>query len=262
MKFLAASGILFRAPPITPRFKALLELPMRRMLRPLGIALAIFLLLSAVSSPLQAQIEHDPLERVNRTTHVFNRTLDKFFFKPLASSYQQLTPAFVRTGVKNFFRNLDDVRVTFNDLLQLEFRQAASDMGRFAVNSTVGIGGLIEVAQPVFKLEKNRQDFGMTLAHYGVGPGPYLVLPLLGPSTLRDAFGLGVDRLVEPIPAVDHVPTRNSLRLAGATDFRAKLLGFDDLIIGDDYLFIRGIYLQSRDYQINGGYTEVAFEDF
>jgi phospholipid-binding lipoprotein MlaA len=199
---------------------------------------------------------------LNRSTYQFNRVLDKFIFKPLATTYQQVTPALVRTGVKNFFNNLDDVRVTFNDLLQLNFQQAASDLGRFAVNTTVGVGGLIDVAGPGLGLDKNRQDFGMTLAHYGVESGPYLVLPLLGPSTLRDAFGFGIDPLVDPLPAVDHVQTRNSLMLGKAIDFRARMLSFDDLVMGDEYLFIRGAYLQQREYAIAGGYVEVAFEDF
>ncbi len=168
----------------------------------------------------------------------------------------------MQRGVSNFFNNLDDVRVTANDLLQLNFDQAAADFGRLAINSTIGLGGVFDVAGPGLGLEKNRQDFGMTLAHYGVESGPYLVLPLLGPTTLRDAFGLGLDASLDPVPNVDHVGTRNGLFAAEAIDFRASVLGFDDLIIGDDYLFIRGAYLQQRDYRINGGFTAVAFEDF
>ena len=253
---------IFKAQAVTPRFKPLLDLPMHRMPFTFGIALAIFLMLLAISSPVEAAIENDPLERMNRTTHSFNRTVDKFLLKPLAVTYKQLTPDIVKTGVNNFFNNLDDVRVTFNDLLQFKLEQAAADFTRLAINSTLGIGGIIDVAEPAFNLDKNHQDFGKTLAHYGVGSGPYIVLPLLGPSTVRDAFGLGFDSLVDPIPAVDHVESRNSLLAGKTVDFRARILHFDDLIIGDDYLFIRGIYLQHREYQINGGYVEVAFEEF
>ena len=253
---------IFKAHAVTPRFKPLLDLPMRRMLFPLGIALAIFLMLSAISSPLQAAGRNDPLERINRTTHAFNRTVDKFLLKPLAVTYKQLTPDIVKTGVNNFFNNLDDVRVTFNDLLQFKFEQAAADFTRLAINSTLGVGGIIDVAEPAFKLGKNHQDFGKTLAHYGVESGPYIVLPLLGPSTVRDAFGLGFDSFVDPIPAVDHVESRNSLRAGKTVDFRAGILHFDNMVTGDDYLFIRSIYLQNREYQISGGYVEVAFGEF
>ena len=210
----------------------------------------------------EAAAESDPLERVNRSTHSFNRSVDRFVFKPLAITYKKLTPAFVKTGVNNFFNNLDDVRVTFNDILQLELQQAVADFGRLAVNSTLGVGGLIDVAEPAFNLEKNYQDFGKTLALYGVPSGPYIVLPLLGPSTVRDAFSLGFDARLDPIPGVDHVESRNNLLAGKTVDFRARMLHFDDLIIGDDYLFIRGIYLQNREYQINGGYVEVAFGEF
>lgn len=248
--------------PVTPRFKALLDLPVRIMPRPLGIALAIFFIFVLASSPLQAAVDYDPLEPVNRATHSFNRVIDKILLKPLARTYQQLAPKFVKSGVSNFFGNLDDVAVTFNDLLQLEFKQAASDFGRLAVNTTVGMGGLFDVADAAFALEKNNQDFGQTLAHYGVESGPYVVLPFFGPSTLRDAFGMQFDALLDPVVGVDHVESRNGMLASKTVDFRADVLHVDDMIIGDDYLFIRGIYLQHREFEINGGYTEVAFDEF
>lgn len=245
-----------------PRFKALLDLPMLKVPFPFGIALAIFLILSALSSPVSAAAANDPLEKMNRVTYQFNSTLDRFIVKPLAVTYDRVTPAIVKSGVHNFFSNLDDVRVTFNDLMQFKFSQAASDFGRLAVNSTVGVGGLIDVAGPVLDLEKNRQDFGKTLAGWGVSPGPYLVLPFFGPSTMRDGFALGVDSLVDPIPAVDHTQTKNGLTMVKSTDFRADVLYFDDLVIGDEYLFVREFYLQYRENSINDEFVEVAFEEF
>ena len=247
--------------------KALLGLPMRTVPNPRGIALAFFLFLTlatllAAAAPAANAAVADPLESVNRASHQLNRSLDKWLVKPIASTYQRITPKPVRRGVGNFFRNLDDVRVSFNDLAQLRFGQAAADLGRFAINTTLGIGGLLDVAEPAFGLHKSRQDFGLTLAHYGVARGPYLVLPLLGPSTLRDAFGLGIDRLVQPVPNIDHVATRNALLATDTIEYRASVLSFDDLIIGDDYLFIRGAYLQQRDYANDGEFAEVAFEDF
>lgn len=244
------------------RFQVLLDLPMRRMSFPLDIALAIFLIMALFSYSVEAAVENDPLEDVNRVTYQFNRVVDRLLLKPLAVSYQQLAPTPVKKGLKNFFGNLDDVRVTFNDLLQLHFGQAAKDLTRIAINSTLGVGGLLNVADSMFDLEKNHQDFGKTLAHWGVGAGPYVVLPLFGPSTMRDSFGLGVDSLVDPLLAVEHVETRNSLLATKTVDIRASVLAFDNLISGDDYLFVRGAYLQYRDHEINGGFTEVAFEDF
>lgn len=246
----------------TPRFKALLELPSLRLSRSLDMALAIFLFFLLTSSPLYAAAEYDPFEKVNRVTYGFNVGVDRALLKPLASSYDRYTPTVAKTGIRNFFNNLDDVRVGVNDLLQLNFLQAAKDFGRFTVNSTVGLAGLFEVAEPALALKKNRQDFGKTLAHWGVGSGPYVVLPFLGPSTARDALGFGVDAAVDPLPAIDHVSSRNSLLATKSTDRRADFLSFDDLIIGDEYLFVRGIYLQSREYAVSGGHLEVAFDDF
>lgn len=225
----------------------LLEFPVRKTPSPRGVALAIFLLLGLASYVGAAEAaDSDPWEAVNRPTHEFNQALDRVLVKPLASTYQAVTPRFLRRGISNFFSNLDDVQVTINDLLRLDLPAAASSMGRLAVNSTVGVGGLFEVAQPLFGLHKTNQDFGLTLAHYGVDSGPYLVLPFIGPSTLRDALGFSVDMLVDPINQVDDVPTRNSLRVTQITSYRASVLSFDSLVVGDDYLFYREAYLQRR----------------
>lgn len=247
---------------VTPRFQALLELPSQRLSRHLDTALAVFLFLLLACSPVSAAAEYDPFEKVNRLTFGFNVVLDRAVLKPLARGYDAYTPKVAKAGVRNFFNNLDDVRVGINDLMQLNFAEAAKDFGRLAVNSTVGVAGLFDVAEPVLDLKKNRQDFGKTLAHWGVGSGPYLVLPIIGPSTARDALGFSVDAVVDPIPTIDHVPSRNSLLATKSTDSRADYLSFDDLVIGDKYLFVRGIYLQAREYAINDDYAEVAFEDF
>jgi phospholipid-binding lipoprotein MlaA len=244
-----------------PRCKLSLELSLRKMPLPIGIALAIFLLL-VVMSPSAHAADSDPFERVNRATYAFNDTFDKTLLKPIATGYSNYMPTVAKTGIRNFFSNLDEVRVTFNDLLQFKFLQAASDLGRFAINSTVGIAGLVDVAAPAFNLEKNKQDFGKTLAYWGAEPGPYLVLPFFGPSTVRDAFGVGFDSAVDPVFSADHVPSRNSLGVTETISLRTDYLNIDDLIIGDEYLFVRGAYLQAREYSIKGEYVEVAFEDF
>ncbi|PCI79555.1 MAG: hypothetical protein COB20_04535 [SAR86 cluster bacterium] len=247
---------------VTPRFQALLELPSQRLSRSVDMALAVFLFLLLTCSPAYAGTEYDPFEKVNRVTFGFNVALDRAVLKPLASGYDKYTPKVAKTGIRNFFNNLDDVRVGINDLMQLNFTQATKDFGRFVVNSTVGVAGLIDVAEPILALQKNRQDFGKTLAHWGVGSGPYLVLPVIGPSTARDALGFSVDTVVDPIQSIDHASSRNRLLATKSTDRRADFLSFDDLVVGDEYLFVRGIYLQSREYAVNGGYVEVAFDDF
>lgn len=229
------------------RIEPLLELPVHRVLSPRGTALAIFFLYLSLSVSSVAAAEHDPLENFNRSTHAFNQLIDRVLVRPLAVTYQNLTPRFIKRGVSNFFSNLDDVQVVANDLLRLDLPAAATTFGRLAINSTAGIGGLVEVASPVFGLRKTEQDFGLTLAHYGVQQGPYVVLPLLGPSTVRDALGLGMEALVDPINSVDDVGTRNSLRATQVVGYRTAVLAFDNLVVGDEYLFYREAYLQRRE---------------
>lgn len=251
-----------RTYPVTPRFKAILSLPMHTVFRPLGIALAFLLMLSVFSAPVQAAVANDPFERLNRTSHGFNKSLDRILFKPLALTYKQVAPIRMQRGVSNFFSNIDDVRVSLNDLLQLNFQQATADLSRVVINSSLGLGGVLDVADTKFGLDKNHQDFGKTLAHYGVESGPYLVLPLFGPSTLRDAFAVSIDRNIDGVANLSHVATRNSLNTSKAVDFRASVLSFDDLIVGDEYLFVKGAYLQQREFSINGNFRTVAFEEF
>ncbi|MCG8414669.1 MAG: VacJ family lipoprotein [Pseudomonadales bacterium] len=235
---------------ITAVSNAPIGLPMRPLPLPPGIALAIFFILGFYVQTAAAS--NDPLEPINRGTHEFNRVVDRIFMRPLARAYSSVAPPVVKKAVSNFFGNLNDVKVGFSHLAQLKLEKAAIDFGRVLVNSTVGVGGLVDVADSGFGLAKNNQDFGLTLAHYGMGSGPYLVLPFLGPSTLRDAFGQGIDLAIDPLRTLNHVPTRNSLSLTRASDFRSKLLHFDELIVGDSYLFLKEAYLQQREFQIDG----------
>jgi len=224
--------------------------------------MAFFLILLLTGSPLYAASANDPLEKVNRLTYSFNVGFDRALMKPLATSYDRYAPKPAQSGIRNFFSNLDDLSAGVNDLLQLKLSQAAKDFARFGINSTVGVAGIFDVAQPLFALEKNSQDFGKTLAHWGVGSGPYVVLPFIGPSTARDALGISVYASVDLIPSMDHVASRNGLLAAKTTDRRADFLSFDELIIGDEYLFVRGVYLQAREYAVHGEYPELAFDEF
>ena len=148
-----------------------------------------------------------------------------------------------------------------NDLLQLKVGDAVTDSGRFLVNSTVGIGGILDVASNL-GLERNEEDFGQTLGKWGVHSGPYVVLPVFGPSNLRDSFGLVLDTLFNPIQYQEESSIRFPLLLVENVDTRSSLLALDELIIGNKYLFLREAYMQRRDYLVNDGQVEDQFGSF
>lgn len=190
----------------------------------------------------------DPLEPLNRGIYKFNDTVDKAVLKPVATGYKEVLPSPVRTAVGNFFSNLDDVLVLLNDLLQFKLERAASDFSRLVWNTTVGIAGLIDIATPM-DLPKHNEDFGQTLGYWGVGNGPYLVLPFFGPSTLRDTVGLAVDGQFDPVMLHYPVPERNSAIAVHTIDNRSRLFDaekvFEEAAI-DRYIFLRDAYLQRR----------------
>lgn len=224
--------------------------------------LSIFLSSHTVSE----EINPDPWERWNRGVFTFNEYLDRYLLKPVAIGYKTVVPKPVDRGVSNAFRNIGEVRTVVNDMFQLKFTQAASDTGRIVVNSTIGIGGLFDVAGH-WGLERHREDFGQTLGYWNVAPGPYLVLPFFGPSTLRDSFGLGTDSFLanaleyDFVQEIDHVETRNQVIALNIIDTRAGLLAAEELIQGDKYSFIRDVYLQQRQYQVRDGVMEDPFLD-
>lgn len=190
----------------------------------------------------------DPLEPLNRTIFSFNEALDDVVLRPVALGYQAVVPELVRWMVSNAFSNLADVGTSANQLLQGKPLKAASDLGRFAINSIFGFGGIADVASEL-GLEKNREDFGQTLGVWGVGTGPYLVLPLLGPSTLRDGLALVVDYQTDPVSWISSDGRRNHARLLRVVDTRESLLRAGRLISGaalDKYLFVRDGFLQRR----------------
>lgn len=191
---------------------------------------------------------YDPLEPMNRGIYQFNDVVDKAVLKPVAQGYNAVVPDPVRTSVGNFFSNLDDLVVIANDLLQFKFHQAASDTTRLVFNSTFGILGLFDVATG-WDLPKHDEDFGQTLGYWGIGNGPYLVLPILGPSTLRDTIGRSADSHVDPIWQHNDVPERNSAAGINLVDTRARLLKVEKVVDDaalDKYIFIREGYLQKR----------------
>ncbi len=190
----------------------------------------------------------DPLEGMNRATFAFNDAVDKAVLKPVAQGYRAVTPGFAREGVSNAFNNVGDVAVAANNLLQGKPVDAASDLARLVVNSTLGILGLFDVASPM-GLEKHNEDFGQTLGRWGVGSGPYLVVPLMGPSTFRDAIGRPVDGYAGYFRYVKHVPTRNVLLASELIAVRESLLNASGSLEEaslDRYQFLRDAYLQRR----------------
>lgn len=217
----------------------------------LGMALA--------AAPVRAESEQDPWEGFNRAMFSFNETLDRYAVKPLAQGYRYVTPDIAEKGVSNVFDNLADIGNLVNNLLQLKFEAAGQTFARLTFNSTFGLLGLIDVATPM-GLQAQPEDFGQTLGYWGVGSGPYLVLPFFGPSTVRDGVAKPVDWLLDPVSEVDHVPTRNTLYGLRLVDTRARLLKAEQIISGDKYSFVRDAYLQRREYLINDGEVDVKYD--
>ena len=209
-------------------------------------AVALGVLAGCASGP-QGHPE-DPLEPYNRGMTRFNDAVDAALLKPVATAYQQATPAPVRTGVSNFFANLGDAWSFVNNTLQLRAEGALASFFRFNINTLMGLGGVLDVASEM-GIERHKQDFGLTLGRWGMPPGPYLVLPILGPSTVRDTLALPVDWRGNPVAHVDPVSTRNSLYALRAVDARSNLLRagevLDDAAL-DKYSFTRDVFLQVR----------------
>ena len=213
----------------------------------LWLGLALLMLLGGCASTNNPR---DPLEPMNRAIYKINDGLDKVVLKPVATVYKTVIPQFARTGVTNFFNNLYDVLTALNNLLQGKVGDAASDVGRIAINSTVGLAGFIDVATEV-GLEKHKEDFGQTLGRWGINSGPYLQIPFFGPSTFRDGIGSMVDFKLDPIRLIwrNHIATRNSVWGLYVINLRANLLDstkiLDEAAL-DPYEFQRDAYLQRR----------------
>jgi len=197
----------------------------------------------------------DPMESWNRSVFSFNDSVDRAVVKPVATAYQQVLPHWVRTGIGNFFNNLDDVWSFVNNALQLRGQYTADSFGRVMVNSTMGLGGILDIASEM-GMERHSANFGLTLGRWGVGPGPFVVLPLLGSSTLRDTLALPIDRQGNLVNAVADVQARDALTILNVIDLRASYLRAGDVIDGaalDRYSFTRDAYLQRRRNQVYDG---------
>lgn len=197
----------------------------------------------------------DPAEGFNRAMFAFNEGLDTVLIKPVAKGYDAVLPTPARTGVSNFFGNIADVFIAVNSLLQGKPSDAASDAGRFLVNSTIGILGLFDIASEM-GMEKHEEDFGQTFGRWGAGSGAYVVVPIFGPRNVRDTAGLVLDVAADPISNTRHVPTRNSLSVLRLINERAALLPADKVIEEaalDKYSYVRDAYLQRRQNLVYDG---------
>ena len=225
--------------------------------------LLVLLLLACAHFTISEESQKvDPLEGINRVFYELNfNLLDPVIIKPIAIIYDQTTPKPVRRVLRNFFSNLDEVPSLVNNVLQGKFGQAGNNAGRFLMNTTIGLGGFFDVAEKAGLQPGEDEDFGQTLAVWGIPAGPYLMLPFFGPSTLRDAPSNFVDSLFDPFSYNNQLSVRVAIKGIDLIALRADLLGIDDVISGDEYLFIRDVYLQNREYVISDGAIEDNFDD-
>lgn len=205
-------------------------------------------------APPEARAEYDPWEPYNRRMYNFNTALDNVTTKPLAKGYQKIVPRLVRTGVSNFFDNLWTPATALNQFLQGKPGDGFSDVGRFLMNSTVGLGGLLDVGTE-FGLEEHDEDFGQTLAVWGVGSGPYFVMPIFGPSTVRDTLMYPLDLMSNPLWWYENSSVNDKLRVLRIIDTRAGLLQAEQFLedSNNPYITLRESYLQNREYKVYDG---------
>jgi phospholipid-binding lipoprotein MlaA len=220
----------------------------------IGICIALSAVGCVTLPPNSQRVPQDPWESWNRGVYKVNDKLDRAVARPVARTYVRAVPSPVRSGVTNFFDNLRTTTVMINDALQGKFKAAANDLARFVLNSTVGFGGILDPATQA-GLDHNDEDFGQTLGVWGVHPGPFLELPLLGPSDVRDGSGRIVDLFTNPTHYIQNNYVEYGLYVVDLIDTRASLLSLDDTLknVYDPYAFIRDAYLQRRAYLVSDG---------
>jgi phospholipid-binding lipoprotein MlaA len=229
-----------------------------------SLTLPFKILLIVASSILWASpviaAETDPLEPVNRVVFNVNDTLDKFIVRPTSVVYKAVMPEFAERGVRNFFSNLGEVRNVVHNTLQGKMDGTARSTGRFIINTTVGIGGLFDVASKI-GIEQSREDLGQTLGAWGINSGPYLVLPIVGPSSLRDGLSVVADPFLSPMTYMPlETPERIGVGAVSGLQTRADLLSAEGLLNGDTYVLYREAYLQKREFDVNDG--RILSDDF
>jgi phospholipid-binding lipoprotein MlaA len=231
------------------------------MTRPILTLVLLLLLPMASAWGMDAQKNVDPWESVNRRIFGFNDALDRFLLRPVAKGYSAVMPDPAERGVTNFIANIYEFSSIFNSILQGRLDGAAQSSGRFIVNTTLGLAGFIDVATKI-GIEPNYSDFGQTLSVWGFDTGPFIVLPLFGPRTVRSGVGYFVDTYTSIPALIDDRQAAYIFWTVEVIDIRARLLKADDLITGDRYIFQRDAYLQHRQAYINGGMIEDTFSDY
>ena len=208
--------------------------------------LIVFSSISAVSEEV-----NDPFEEINRKTYAFNEKLDEILVKPIAETYSK-TPPKIKNGVTNFFNNLEEVDTFINQLLQGKPKKSLNDLTRFVINTTIGLGGFVDVASRM-GLQRHEEDFGQTLAVWGVSEGPYIMLPFLGPSTLRDTVSRPVSSFLSVSFHMTETDVNIALKSIDALETRERLLDVESLLSGDKYSFVKDAYIQSIMYEVKDG---------
>ena len=202
-------------------------------------------------SDISAKEINDPYENLNRKTYEFNENLDEKIAKPIAEFYSKFPPP-IKNGVTNFFNNLEEVDTFINQLLQGKPKESLNDLTRFIINSTIGLAGFIDVASKI-GLERHEEDFGQTLGVWGVGQGPYIMLPVLGPSTLRDTLSRPVSSFLSVTFHMTETDVNIALKSIDAIETRERLLEVESLLSGDKYSFVKDAYIQSIYYEVKDG---------
>jgi len=250
------------------KFKKVL---LMKIVRVALIAMIIMVFASCASHQKSANTEMsdaqpvniDPWEGFNRKVYAFNSTLDRWFLKPVAKGYDFLLPDFVQAGVGNFFSNIGEVGNIGNDILQWKWKQASIDSGRLLVNSTLGVAGLFDVASNIGLPQDDGEDMGQTFEAWGIKRGPYLVLPIFGPSSLREAFARPFDALMDPVNYVDDDTTLVALNVTRIVHGRYRLFDLEETIEGaaDEYMFVSASYLPRTESLHTDGLIESGFKD-
>ena len=232
--------------------------------RPSALALVCLLAFSgsALADSHAEADPRDPWEGYNRAMYGFNKGVDSLFLKPAAEAYDTLTPEMVDKGITNFFSNIGDIRNSLNNFLQGKPDEGVNSLARLLINSTVGLLGFIDVATEI-GIHKSEEDFGQTLGAGGVEPGPYFVLPFLGPSTVRDAIARPVDIATNPFTWADDPTVRNTALGVQVVDYRADLIETEEAVEGiteDEYALVRNAYLDQRQFEVSDGAVTDAYE--
>lgn len=236
---------------------------MNSLLRFIGLGLLIAMATGCATTQQTKIVESDSgLERANKVSYNATDWFDEYFFRPVAKGYAAVMPDPAEHAITRAFANAREVGSTVNEFLQGDMSDGFNGTGRVLVNSTLGVLGLFEVAESMGMDKREPEDFGQTLAVWGVGSGPYVYIPLLGPSTMRDAPSRVVDYFLDPITYIDDSSDRYALKAADLVQQRAALLQTEEIVSGDRYLFVKDAYLQRREYLISDGEITEEFDDF